>query len=194
MGGWACPPHEHPWISTKVASEQTPTALYIFSLCAALCCLKHAICRAVGRRTSAPSVIWSFVTNLLLLLLSLSLCFMRTHGWFWGACCIVSVGPNINSWHMLRNWSKNICICTFFFSSLDLIYSSVSVNTGVYSPNLSLLTVPPSVMATVWANKHTRGSAASQTAWCAIVCFGCSRVGESFLKSHTKVPSSMRSP
>lgn len=31
----------------------------------------------------------------------------------------------------------------------NLIYSSVSVNAGVYSPNLSLFTVPPSVMATV---------------------------------------------
>ena len=41
---------------------------------------------------------------------------------------------------------------------------------------------------------NTRGSTASQTAWCAIVCFGCSRARESFLKRHTEVWSSTERP
>lgn len=41
---------------------------------------------------------------------------------------------------------------------------------------------------------NTQGSTASQTAWCGIVCFGCSRAGESFLKRHTEVRSSTERP
>ena len=41
---------------------------------------------------------------------------------------------------------------------------------------------------------NTRGSTASQTAWCGIVCSGCSRAGESFLKRRTEVRSSTERP
>lgn len=65
---------------------------------------------------------------------------------------------------------------------LPLLLSYFFLSSSVFS----LSSVPPSVMAAVWANKHARVHGEPDGA-IGIICFDCSHAGESFLKGHTEV-------